>query len=406
MKHLKRHGVAMMLVVVLMAAAAIMGFALLSSASMQAQANNNGSSSVSADALTQSGTNVAMYYLMYPDKASSSDLTTSNDVTYYNPGTNVPAMKLTDGSTVSKIAVSANSRSRFDVAVTSRSSVNGSTVTRTRTSRLKLSTRYVPQYAMCSNDSFTMPLTFLTSTITGPVRCDGGFGGLLTAVVGLLFGTSGNPTIPSFPKQACPQIGDLNIYKNFGSGRYTYNGGTYTANQISVGTITSATLTGANPVTNPGIVFFVNRDATMTGTINFNGTLVFANSKSLTIASNAITITAKPGYPALVVGRDLIFSGAGRKLTVNGVCWIGNSWTGSGLLPGGNFIVNGSLMWGGSGTKIDSSKLLGATSVLTVKWPTSAATIDSSTPDVVYVPELTDKDNTPKSVKIVSSATK
>jgi hypothetical protein len=299
----------------------------------------------------------------------------------------------------------ANSKSSYDVAVTAYSSVNGAKVSRTRTSSVLLNTRYVPQYAMCSNDSFTMPLTFVTSTITGPVRCDGGYGGLLTAVTGLLFGTAQNPT-PTFPSKACPQLSDLNIYKNFGSGRYTYNGGTFTANQIGTGTITAATLTGASPITNPGNVFFANQDVVMTGTINFNGTLVLANSKSLTIASSGVTITAKPGYPALVVGRDLIFNGAGKKLTVNGVCWLGGMWTGSGLLPGGNFNVTGSLMWGGTGTKIDTSKLLGATSVLTVKWPTSAATIDSPTPDVVYVPELTDKDNTTKSVKIVSSVTK
>jgi hypothetical protein len=56
----------MMLVVMLMAAAAIMAFALLSNSSTQSQVSGNQSASVSASGLSESGVNLAVYYLMYP----------------------------------------------------------------------------------------------------------------------------------------------------------------------------------------------------------------------------------------------------------------------------------------------------------------------------------------------------
>ena len=101
----------MILVVVLMAAASIMAFALLSSASTQSQVARNATASYSAEGLDQSGTNLALYYLMNPDKADSSLMSTSNGFSYYTPRTNVPAMSLADGSTVSKVAVAMSSRS-------------------------------------------------------------------------------------------------------------------------------------------------------------------------------------------------------------------------------------------------------------------------------------------------------
>src|SRR4051812_18386867 len=123
-----RRGIAMILVVVLMAAAAIMGFALLSSASMQAQATRNSRYAYGAESLNQSATNMTLYYLLNPDKADSSRLTTNGSTTFYNPGSNVPTMNLSDGSTVSKIDVSLLSRAtttrNYAIDVTSTSGAN------------------------------------------------------------------------------------------------------------------------------------------------------------------------------------------------------------------------------------------------------------------------------------------
>jgi hypothetical protein len=398
-----RGGIAMILVVVVMAAAAIMGFALLSAASTQSQAGRNATSSVDAEGMVQTGTNLALYYLMYPEKADPSVLTRTTGVSFYNPGTSIPSLMLSNGSRVTRIDVSRNSDATFNVDVTATAGETGSTITRSTRNVVQVKSRYLPKYAMCSNASFSMPLTFLTSSVSGPVRCDGGYGGLTSILSGLLFGTTDNPT-PTFPKLACPAYSDLNICKRLGNGTYSYGGATYNATRIGTSTITSTNLSNTAPASNPGNVYYVDQDTILSGTINFIGTLIVTNNKSLTINSSSVTITAKPGYPALIVSKDIIFTGGGKSLKVNGVCWVGGNLTGTGTLPSGTFTVNGSLMWGGTNPKIDTSLgKLTATSKLVVTYPTSS-TIDAAVPDLCYVPELCDEDPTPQSVKILSRA--
>jgi len=364
----------MILVVFLMAVCAIMGFALLSSASMQAQAGRNATSAVSAESMTQTGANLALYYLMYPENADTSLMTTTNGISYYNPGATLPSLTLSDGSRVTRIDVAPTStKFNYNVDVTANSGTTDNAITRSTRNVVAVEARYIPRYAFSSNATFTLPLTWTTSSLNGSVRVDGGFGGLLTSVTGLLFGTTNAPT-PAYPRKACPSYSDLNITKYISSGQYVYNGGTFTANYISSGTIDSTKLIGANPATNPGNVFYVTNDSDISGTINFNGTLVVPTGKSLTVRNGAVTITAKPGYPALVVGEDLIFKDIGRKLTVNGVCWIGDDLLGTGTLPSGTLTVNGALMFGGTSPAIGG--LLGVTSRIIVNYPSSTGTVD------------------------------
>src|SRR5438034_11280688 len=65
----RRAGLALVLVVTVLAFAAIVGFAMLSTASMQAQTTANSSLALSADALADSGVDLACYYLVNPTKA-------------------------------------------------------------------------------------------------------------------------------------------------------------------------------------------------------------------------------------------------------------------------------------------------------------------------------------------------
>jgi Tfp pilus assembly protein PilV len=399
-----RGGIAMMLVVVLMASAAIMGFALLSSASLQAQAGKNATSAVCADGLAESATNLSLYYMMNPAKASSSLIGTNNGYTYFNPGTNVPSMNLTNGASISNVVVSMVSAGTYNVDVTATSSSPSGSITRSTRTVVSAPSRYITQYSMAANDSFTLPLTFLTSSVTGTVRCDGGYGGLTSVLTGILFGSASQAS-PTYPKEACPVYSEINLCKSLPT--YTYNYATnhtsYTAIHLTSGSLQQSNFTAPNSTTNPGAVYYIDQDVTLKGTINLTGTLIVSSGHSLTLNNSAnVTITPKIGYPALIIANNLICAAAGQKLTVNGVCWIGGQWTGSGVLPGAIFTVKGSLMWGGTGAKIDSTKLTGVTSQLLVSWPTSASTQDPPTPDVCYVPELCNSGQTAKSVKIVS----
>src|SRR3954470_11641193 len=81
----KRTGLALVLVIAVLAFAAVIGFAMLSSASMQAQTTLNSNLALSADALADSGVDLASYYLINPTKAPKS----------------IPAGSFYDGGTIS-----------------------------------------------------------------------------------------------------------------------------------------------------------------------------------------------------------------------------------------------------------------------------------------------------------------
>jgi hypothetical protein len=60
-------------------------------------------------------------------------------------------------------------------------------------------------------------------------------------------------------------------------------------------------------------------------------------------------------------------------------------------------------MWYGTGTKIDTTKLL-TTSKIVLSYPTSTGTVDPAVPNSLYVPEFSDVDQTPKNVKVISTS--
>ena len=386
-----------MLVVMLMAAAAIMAFALLSNASMQSQISGNQGASVSASGLSESGVNLALYYLMYPLKASSADYSTGSYGYFYNPGTDIPSLRVNGLGSIDKITVSNSGLGSYTISVNGSDGSSGNRISRTTTAAAQVTGRYIVQYAMSSNDAFTIPLFLGTMTVNGNVRCDGGIGGQTSAITGATAIIPLNTSKPAFPKSAVPTYAQLDLPLHLP----TYKTSD-TADALSSATVTAATNLVTGKPNNPGNVwYYTTGDVTMTGTVTLNGTLVVGNGKNL-IIGGAVTINPKTGYPGLIVANNIEFSGTARKLTVNGVCWLGQNVTGTGTTPQGTLTVNGSLMWGGTSPKFDTTKLLTPASKIIVTWPTGAATKDPPTPDTVYCPDLTDIDQTPQSIKLQS----
>jgi hypothetical protein len=62
-------GIAYLLVMIAVAAAAVMGWAMLSVSSLRAQVDVNALDGVEADGLAESGANLAIYYLRFPDRS-------------------------------------------------------------------------------------------------------------------------------------------------------------------------------------------------------------------------------------------------------------------------------------------------------------------------------------------------
>jgi len=188
----------------------------------------------------------------------------------------------------------------------------------------------------------------------------------------------------------------------------TASGNTGTA---QLATVSSGVITGV-PVanaTNPDSVYYVAGNATFSSNTTFNGTLVVKQPYNLNINTSSVTITTKQtGQPALVVGGNVVFNGGlaltTRSLTVNGLTWLGGNMTANGLIaPTSQFTVNGALMWGGTSSGIDSNSILGS-SYLHVNMPTSGGqSMDSPNWDLLYVPLLSDENQTPKSIKLIST---
>ena len=238
-------------------------------------------------------------------------------------------------------------------------------VSRTTTATLQVTGRYIVQYAMASNDVFTIPMSIGTMTISGNVRCDGGLGGNTSAITNATTIIPTNTAKPAFPSSSRRRrSAQLDLCKALP----TYKTSD-TADLLGSATVTASTNLVTSKTNNPGNVWYYTAgDLTMTGTITLNGTLVVANGKNL-IIGGAVTINPKTGYPGLIVADNIEFSGSARKLTVNGITWVGQNLTGTGTLPQGTLTVNGSLMWGGSSPKFDTTKLLSPASKIIVTWP-------------------------------------
>jgi Tfp pilus assembly protein PilX len=408
-----RRGIALILVVAVLGIAAIMSYAMLSSSALQAQVGGTSKELVSADSLAESGVSYALYYLQHPELAPS----LSNG---HYPGE-------------TGVSVDGDSSGTFDVTVSDKDK-DGSTslptntyliksvgkaadVARTVYAKVYVTTKYRVVSALSVNNDMSIPVLVTVNiyddTISGfvrkatdpLVRADGTLNiGLLNSLVGtvatLLTNITSSPmALPKYPAQAAPTLtgsNQINTLKSYTT--YKWKGVTYTADQLTWDPYNETLATG-NSATNPLNVWYTTSDRNLKGNVNLNGTLIVANGRTLKV-SGVTTITAKPdpatghaAMPALVVDKDISFEGLSRTLNVNGLMWVSNQIRGN-TLTGLNWKlnVNGALMLPGApavaGTQV-SSLLTGAMNLKYVQ-----ANVD--------LPDLSDKDQIPQNVKMLS----
>jgi len=135
-----------------------------------------------------------------------------------------------------------------------------------------------------------------------------------------------------------------------------------TSNTLNVAPVATAT--------NPGKVFYYGGTLNITSAMNISGTLVVRGQLQVKPASGAVTITARTGFPALILDDQLQIGKSGVTLTVNGVSWLGNgtAWIlGPNLLT--NVVFNGSIL-------MPSGKVFGTTLTGTVTVNYSNANVD------------------------------
>lgn len=335
----------MVVVLVFVALATILSYALLSSQSTMMQASDNSARSAQADALAESGVQLAAYYLQNPAAAP-----VLNSSGYYPGQTGVSLGSAVNGTV--DITVTQVNTSTYDIsskahyAATSASSLN-----RSLGARASVQFSAAPTDAMAINGGLTIPSTM---TINGNLRANGNIklnGGKVTGTItapsvvnllGTLIGLVDQiVTDTSSNKVVATTVKDYRTY--------TYNGKTYSA-QLLPGTSGTIGPTANNPLG----VYYGTGDVTVSTALTINGTLLVPEGK-LIMKSTKLTINASVNMPALVVNSDIGFSGTKRSLTVNGLAWIGGAITKSGTTSNNDATFNGAVQFSGGGGGVSTN---------------------------------------------------
>jgi len=341
----KRTGLALVLVISVLAFAAIIGYAMLSTASMQAQTTLNSNLALTADALADSGVDLACYYLQNPGKAPKA----------------VPLGGFYDGGTItfgSKMPGSVDLAisqlgTDGDYKIVSVGRAANRNIAHTVTATVHVTSGYQVRSIVGFSQNGTLPLS---STVNGDVQANGiltnlgALNGNVLSPSGILgSGSVLGGLIAINPNNNTP-IPNLTTLRSFST--YSYNGNTYSAALIS-GLPTGTTLgpTGSNPAG----IYRYSGALTMNHNVTINGTLIVENG-DLNISGGGNTITPVDGFPALIaksnvwVRGTILPSSSPRDLTINGMAWLGGNLKYSGLVSNAFFKVNGALQFGNGGS--------------------------------------------------------
>ena len=152
---------------------------------------------------------------------------------------------------------------------------------------------------------------------------------------------------------------------------------------------------GAPAASNPGNVWYVDGDVRFDRAATLDGTLIVRDYGSLRLDKN-LTITPRPGLPALAVTNDVRFLASGVTLKAVGLVYVGdNVMPESPMLGGYALDVRGALMtsWGGG------PSAAGAKPPVPSNY--SGKVTLRHDPSVLRMPDFCDVDRTPTSVEIV-----
>lgn len=343
----KRTGLALFLVVAVLAFAAVIGFAMLSTASMQAQTTLNSNLALTADALADSGVDLACYYLINPTKAPK----------------NVPSGSFYDGGTITfgskmpgSVDLAITALGNDDYKIVSVGRAGSRSIAHTVTATVHVQSGYQVKSVVGFSGNGTLPLS---ATVNGDIQVAGVLlnlgainGNVLSpnAVTGSGSLLGGLIAINSNNNTPIPNSTTLRSYNT-----YTYQGNTYSSALIT--SLPTGTTLGPT-VSNPAGIYRYSGTLTMNHNVTINGTLIVEGG-DLNISGGGNSITPMDGFPALIAKNNvwmrgtLLPSSSPRDLTINGLAWLGGSLKYSGLLSNSFFAVNGAIQFGNAGT-VDS----------------------------------------------------
>jgi hypothetical protein len=350
-KHPPRHGVAVVRVIAMMGLCACLGYAMLYSATTDAQAANNSLLASQADALAESGVNLGMYYLRYPDEAPTDFLALLTVDTYdvsnitFGPGVNgyvnLRVMRKPDWN--------------FEITSTGVAQVGPLRIVQTIKATAHCTTKFSPRFAVSIQGDATISGTATKMQISapfadaiGPMQVKGKLEYSGTPMISGTEPYAESTTTYPFPlkperlQSAAPT--DWNQL-GFNGPTYTYNGQPCTAEPL-VSPLNSdppdTNLDSNNPLRiyycATDLILFETAPAaqtkiTINGTLVVNGRLILAENAAGGITTKTLSIKSPvPHAPALVVEKDLAFLWSDRTVDLEGVVWIGEGITGTGSI--------------------------------------------------------------------------
>lgn len=318
-----RRGVAFILVLVVISLASILGYAMLSSTQLRSQISHNADLTAQAEVLAESGVNLAVYYLNYPENAPGGPFAATG--TYWTgTGSAISFVSGMTGTMNVSVQRLATDKWTYDIVSTGRA-VGDSTTTISRTirSRVTVKSEYQVNYAGVVSNDITVPTASkfvgslysqkgMTLKALGNVT---GVGYRKNASFSLFSPMQGWAPLPAKPV-VTPAFSEIRSYRTY---NYASDGSTDTAGSITASTI-SADL--GPTATNRAGIYYVEGNTRISSSVNINGTLI-VNGDLVFDALN-IKITPKPGYPAIIVqGNVELRPIALAKVQLDGLVWVG-----------------------------------------------------------------------------------
>jgi Tfp pilus assembly protein PilX len=376
-------GIALILVVGVVALASVLGWVMLSSATLQTRAAANHGRLSSADYLAESGLNIALYYLQYPEKAPGYSTNFSGLGYWGGTGGDISLSSSVPGTVSVSVTQDPDDKWSYEITCTAKSGTNVDTMlTRTTGARVYVRNEYQVKHAGAFNGNTTvMPyMNFVgdvwsaktfglrlgspTPTVSGVVYCK-----TLNSGVGWVTPSNGVAAIPSADNPA-PSIGTngLNKYPT-----YVIDDVTYSRDLLNVSSLASTTIDPT--ASNPAGVYY--RDGSSGGdlqindNVTINGTLIVEGNVQIRGAN--VVINAQNNFPGLVVTGNLEIFQSNKNLTVNGLCYIGGTLRSNGITPPlasiSKFNVNGALLMGttGSGSTMSGYNVLTTVTYISAK---------------------------------------
>jgi hypothetical protein len=374
-----RRGMALLLVIAVVALATVLGLAMLSGATLQSQTGANARHGAAADSLVESGVNLALYYLQYPEKAPA-----LNAAGYWE-GTGGGISLNPDVPGTVQVSIVRDPDDSWTYEIRSTATITGGPTTITKKGGCRVYVRN--QFMARSPGAFNGGITLNNGTsFDGDVYCSKtmamktgsivtGVGYCKTAQTGI--GYTQPATSPHYSKtltggNVAPLPSELFMYYP----TYAYNGQQYNTSVVITGallpanTLTSALgvltrgIIGGNPMgvyycdSNSGGALKLGDNCSIDGTLIVNG--------DCQVAGTNVRITANSGFPALVVTGNLELVGPGSSATLNGVVYVGGQLKTSGSSsPLCKLTINGALLSGNNGTS-GSSPIASSYNAVTV----------------------------------------